>query len=161
MMIAASATLDFVLVLIPSNSCTNNNENKEREKREGKIINNVFPTILPPKSKSFRLLFCRVRSDRTDCSATAIWTVCLSSIINIRAWMRGGREFDGDDDGWRRLLWCGSRLPMQLPSHSSHACQSQLKLTERTKQLAKRKGRTKKPTRNAYTKKESTFEYYD
>ena len=131
-MIAASATLDFVVVVIPpsffsyiaSNSCmnsnnsNNNNNKKEKErkkererKRKRKIINNVFPSFLPPKPKSFRLmLFCAaataaafVPTEQTI--ATAIWTVCLSSIINIRAWMawmRGGREFDGN--GWRRLF---------------------------------------------------------
>ena len=94
-MAAASATLDFVSVLIPTAARSMN-----KKKKKKKIINNVFLSF-------WLLLFCRRRrrrSDRTEPSRAAIWTVCLSSIINIRAWMRGGREFDGDDDGWRRLF---------------------------------------------------------
>jgi hypothetical protein len=124
MMIAASATLDFVVVVIPpslphraSNSCAEQQQEKEKK---GLLIMFIFFFFsfpeqfffifhfvfflfssfhLPPKPKSFRPHRCR--SDRI--TATAIWTVCLSSIINIRACdARGGREFDGD--GWRRLF---------------------------------------------------------
>ncbi len=120
-MAAASATLDFVVVVIPrhlcphraSNSCTNNVTQRTAIRKERKrLLITFFRAFCCAEAKSFRLLLCRRclrrrrrhRPDSTEPNRTAVWTVCLSSIINIRAWMRGGREFDGDGDGWRRLF---------------------------------------------------------
>lgn len=66
--------------------------------------------------------FCRRFSDRT---ATAIWTVCLSSIINIRAWDDGGGGAVRGAGGSSVTATGGGgscdavRLPMQLPPSAS------------------------------------------